>query len=53
MRLRVGMYHIFIKDWLKVFPREQIVVIKMEDMENAISNSKVYEQLLKFLEISK
>ena len=47
------MYHIFIKDWLKLFPREQILVIKTEDMENAGKNSKVYEQLFKFLEISK
>ena len=53
LRLRIGMYHIFIKDWLKIFPREQIIVIKTEDMENADKNIKVYEQLFKFLEISK
>ena len=47
------MYHIFIKYWLKLFPREQIIVIRTEDMENAKNNSKVYKQLLKFLEISK
>ena len=51
MRLRVGMYHIFIKDWMDVFPRNQILVIKTEDMEET-KLKKIYEQLFHFLEIS-
>ena len=45
------MYHIYIKDWMDVFPRNQILVIKTEDMEET-KLKKIYEQLFHFLEIS-
>ena len=51
VRLRVGMYYIFIKDWLDVFPREQILIIKTEDMtQSNIRN--IYRQICQFLDIS-
>lgn len=31
MSVRVGLYHIYLSDWLKVFPEEQLLVIRFED----------------------
>ncbi|XP_078478764.1 LOW QUALITY PROTEIN: carbohydrate sulfotransferase 15-like, partial [Lampetra planeri] len=31
VRLSLGLYSVFLLDWLTVFPREQILVIRMED----------------------
>ena len=52
LRLRIGMYHIFISDWIDVFSRDQILVIKTEDMNTANIN-RVYRQILQFLDIRK
>ncbi|KAK3610592.1 hypothetical protein CHS0354_009040 [Potamilus streckersoni] len=48
-RLRVGMYHIFIRDWLRVFPWEQMLFIRTDDLsgENAI---KTYQKIFRFLQ---
>lgn len=50
VRLRVGIYHAFIKDWLRIFPPENIFVQKSED---TIGPNKLesYKELLKFLQI--
>ena len=50
-RLRVGMYHIFVRDWLNVFPREQILILKTEDMVAANMRS-IYRKICHFLDIS-
>lgn len=31
MRLNLGMYIIFLLDWMTVFQREQILVLRLED----------------------
>ena len=31
LRLRVGLDHIFLKDWFKVYDRKQMLVVKFED----------------------
>ena len=49
VRLRIGMYYPFIADWLRVFPRDQIKVVRYEDY---ISRpSEIINEVCKFLEI--
>ena len=31
VRLRVGLYSVYLKDWLKVFPLEQFYILRLED----------------------
>lgn len=31
IRLSEGMYPVFLEDWFRVFPREQILIIRFED----------------------
>ena len=49
--LQIGMYSVFVRDWLAVFPRNQITFIKFEDY---ITNMvPVLEDLFSFLELDK
>ncbi|XP_071098219.1 carbohydrate sulfotransferase 15-like [Haliotis cracherodii] len=32
IRLPIGLYHVFISDWMKVFPEDQILLVRLEDM---------------------
>ena len=43
------MYSVFLKDWLDVFPREQIRVIKME--EYSALKKQVLKDTVHFLEL--
>ncbi|XP_071103186.1 carbohydrate sulfotransferase 15-like [Haliotis cracherodii] len=45
-----GLFHVFISDWLAVFPRDQILIIKMEDMRDDFYN--VFAKIFKFLGLS-
>ncbi|KAL3856730.1 hypothetical protein ACJMK2_011453 [Sinanodonta woodiana] len=45
--LRHGMYYIFIKDWLRVFPRHQILILRFEDMVK--NKQQIFRGVLKFL----
>jgi N-acetylgalactosamine 4-sulfate 6-O-sulfotransferase len=47
VRLRIGMYYPFIADWLRVFPAEQIKVVRYEDYVS--SPSQVINEVCKFL----
>ncbi|XP_067686793.1 carbohydrate sulfotransferase 15-like [Haliotis asinina] len=49
-QLVTGIYHVFIRDWLTVFPRDQILIIKMEDMRDDFYN--VFAKIFKFLGLS-
>ncbi|XP_030842414.1 carbohydrate sulfotransferase 15-like [Strongylocentrotus purpuratus] len=49
MRLRVGMYSVFIRDWLKRYPREQIHILRTEDW--AKDPAKELSRIFIFLEI--
>lgn len=49
MHIRIGMYAVFLQDWLKVFPREQILAIKFEHY--AQSRSDVMRDVMTFLGI--
>ena len=49
--LQLGMYSVFVRDWLTVFPRNQIIFIKFEDY---ITNMvPVLEDVFSFLELDK
>lgn len=39
VRLTVGLYDVFLQDWLNVFPKEQIFVLRLEDYS---TNNKYY-----------
>lgn len=39
VRLHNGLYSIYLKDWLQVFPREQVLVVRMEDYQKNISKT--------------
>ncbi|KAL5004632.1 hypothetical protein ScPMuIL_018088 [Solemya velum] len=49
VRLHMGAYHIYFKEWLKVFPRDQILVIKFEDY--ARNRSGIMAKITDFLEL--
>ncbi|XP_013385081.1 carbohydrate sulfotransferase 15 [Lingula anatina] len=46
-RLRLGLYHVFVKDFLNVFPRDQLLFLRLEDYHSDMRGSlnKVYEFL--------
>ncbi|XP_045202463.2 carbohydrate sulfotransferase 15-like isoform X2 [Mercenaria mercenaria] len=39
VRLQVGIYHVFLEDFLKAFGREQMLVIKLENYSNKINET--------------
>lgn len=47
VRLYNGLYNIYLKDWLQVFPREQVLVLRMEDYHNNITKTlaNIYHHL--------
>ena len=51
-RLRVGLYEHFITDWLKVFPRKQMLFIRFEDYVRDTLNV-IQNQIYPFLDIPK
>ncbi|XP_046378221.2 carbohydrate sulfotransferase 15-like [Haliotis rufescens] len=46
-RMLIGLYHVFISDWMKVFPRDHILIARLEDMRDDpyASYSKIFEFL--------
>lgn len=50
IRLRVGMYNIFISDWLEIFPRKNILVVRSEDTGGQ-NREATYKRILEFLNI--
>ena len=50
-RLRIGMYHIFIEDWWRVYPKDQILILKFEDYKRNSKDS--LNRVFKFLELRK
>lgn len=47
MRLNLGMYIIFLLDWMTVFRREQILVLRLEDYaaDLGLTINKVFDFL--------
>lgn len=50
-RLRVGLYVIYLRDWLKVFPREQILILRLEDYSKDLAG--VIKTVFTFLKLRK
>ncbi|XP_053376826.1 carbohydrate sulfotransferase 15-like [Mercenaria mercenaria] len=48
VRLNVGMYHIFLSDWLKVFPQNNVLVVKSEDTRGP-NKMQILMKIFKFL----
>lgn len=46
-RLRVGLYVVYLRDWLKLFPRDQLLVLRLEDYsrDTAGSMKKIFSFL--------
>lgn len=47
VRLYNGMYNIFLRDWLNVFPQEQVMVLRMEDyhQDTSATMASIYAHL--------
>ncbi|XP_060065551.1 carbohydrate sulfotransferase 15-like [Ylistrum balloti] len=50
-RLRVGLYVIYLRDWLKVFPREQLLILRLEDYSKDLAG--VIKKVFNFLKLRK
>ncbi|XP_046554771.1 carbohydrate sulfotransferase 15-like [Haliotis rubra] len=50
MRTPIGLYHVFISDWMKVFPREQILLVRLEDTHDDPYSS--FSNIFEFLGLS-
>jgi hypothetical protein len=48
--LRRGVYHVFIKDYLKVFPRDHVHIQRLEDISDDPEGTLI--QTYKFLDLS-
>ena len=46
-----GLYSVFLEDWLRIFPKEQVYVVRMEDYAPNIPGelAKIYD----FMELGK
>ncbi|XP_067654168.1 carbohydrate sulfotransferase 15-like [Haliotis asinina] len=48
--VRVGLYHVFIRDWMKVFPADQILVVRLEDIRGDLY--RAFTRIFDFLGLS-
>ena len=51
VRLRVGMYSVYLKDWLSVFPKSQFLILRLEDYSE--DQTSYLRQIYSFLGQSK
>ncbi|XP_071786018.1 carbohydrate sulfotransferase 15-like isoform X2 [Asterias amurensis] len=51
VRASIGLYSVYLRDWLKVFPRDQIKVIRLEDWQT--NCTQMLPQLFEFLQLRK
>ena len=49
VQLRMGMYSVFIHDWLLAFPRENFLFVRLE--EYSANTSTVLRDVITFLEL--
>ncbi|GAB1604792.1 carbohydrate sulfotransferase 15-like [Argonauta hians] len=50
VRLRIGLYWVYLNDWFQVFPRENFHVVRSEDYNQCISC--VFKKVFKFLNLN-
>ncbi|KAL5019767.1 hypothetical protein ScPMuIL_002659 [Solemya velum] len=48
-RINAGLYHIYLKEWFKVFPRKQFHIVKFEDYSR--NRTHVVKSILDFLDV--
>ncbi|KAK3107501.1 hypothetical protein FSP39_015930, partial [Pinctada imbricata] len=51
VRLRLGMYHVYIEEWFKRFPQEQILILRLEDYAKDMPS--VLRRVFDYLQMSK
>ena len=51
-RLHISVYIAHIQEWLRVFPREQVMILRTEDWHQHEDND-ILKQIYTFLEIGK
>ena len=51
IHLNIGMYDVYVEDWLNVIPRDQIYIMRLEDY--SISKVEEMKRLYRFLGLSK
>ena len=49
--LRIGLYSVFLKDYYKVFPKEQVLIQKLEDRKKDMN--RTIKEIFSFLELGK
>ncbi|XP_046573278.1 carbohydrate sulfotransferase 15-like [Haliotis rubra] len=47
--LRRGIYSIFVKDWMKIYPADQILILRFEDYKNKVEEH--LQQIFSFLDL--
>ncbi|XP_052778983.1 carbohydrate sulfotransferase 15-like [Mya arenaria] len=50
-RVRVGLYHVYIRDWIETFSRAQVLVVRSEDTIALDTREHEYNRMLKFLDV--
>lgn len=50
-RLHIGFYSIYLKEWLKVFSRDQFLILRSEDYDSNIPET--LKKVFQFLKIGK
>ena len=48
--IQVGIYYVYLRDWMRAFPNTGVHVIRLEDWKD--DPIHVYRDLMKFLELS-
>ena len=51
VRLLIGIYHIHLKEFFRVFPREQVLVVKLEEYSK--DPASAMDNIFRFLDLSK
>ena len=50
-RLYIGLYSVYISDWLKVFPRDQLMFLRLEDWHSGCT--EILPTVFNFLGLGK
>ncbi|XP_067654172.1 carbohydrate sulfotransferase 15-like [Haliotis asinina] len=50
IRLPIGLYHVFIRDWMNVFPADQILIVRLEDIRG--DPFRAFTRIFNFLGLS-
>ncbi|KAJ8045876.1 Carbohydrate sulfotransferase 15 [Holothuria leucospilota] len=51
MQLRIGIYHVFLEDWLRIFPKNQLFILELEDWNNRCT--QILPEMFEFLNLER